>query len=86
MTRNSLRIIPSGSAVKPLAATIPKAAGKSTLMNILGGVYTKDSGTVKVNGVTLGKPFGPGALFEGSDAAGAVSETGKPETKQGAKL
>jgi ribose transport system ATP-binding protein len=29
-------------------------AGKSTLMNILGGVYTKDSGAVEVNGVRLG--------------------------------
>ena len=29
-------------------------AGKSTLMNILGGVYTKDSGTVTANGVSLG--------------------------------
>ncbi|MDR1419726.1 MAG: sugar ABC transporter ATP-binding protein [Treponema sp.] len=28
-------------------------AGKSTLMNILGGVYTRDSGSVIVNGVTL---------------------------------
>jgi ribose transport system ATP-binding protein len=28
-------------------------AGKSTLMNILGGVYTKDEGTVEVNGVAL---------------------------------
>jgi ribose transport system ATP-binding protein len=28
-------------------------AGKSTLMNILGGVYTKDSGVVEVNGVRL---------------------------------
>ena len=28
-------------------------AGKSTLMNILGGVYTKDSGTVEANGVSL---------------------------------
>jgi ribose transport system ATP-binding protein len=28
-------------------------AGKSTLMNILGGVYTKDFGTVEVNGVKL---------------------------------
>ncbi|MDR1505961.1 MAG: sugar ABC transporter ATP-binding protein [Treponema sp.] len=28
-------------------------AGKSTLMNILGGVYTKDQGTVEVNGVVL---------------------------------
>lgn len=25
-------------------------AGKSTLMKILSGVYTKDSGTVKING------------------------------------
>jgi ribose transport system ATP-binding protein len=31
-------------------------AGKSTLMNILGGVYTKDSGEVTVNGVTLENP------------------------------
>jgi ribose transport system ATP-binding protein len=28
-------------------------AGKSTLMNILGGVYTKDAGTVTVDGLTL---------------------------------
>jgi ribose transport system ATP-binding protein len=28
-------------------------AGKSTLMNILGGVYTKDAGTVEVNGTIL---------------------------------
>jgi len=28
-------------------------AGKSTLMNILGGVYTKDSGSVQANGITL---------------------------------
>jgi ribose transport system ATP-binding protein len=28
-------------------------AGKSTLMNILGGVYTRDRGTVEVNGVPL---------------------------------
>jgi ribose transport system ATP-binding protein len=31
-------------------------AGKSTLMNILGGVYTRDSGTVEVNGTVLENP------------------------------
>ncbi|HBF39136.1 MAG TPA: D-xylose ABC transporter ATP-binding protein, partial [Firmicutes bacterium] len=33
-------------------------AGKSTLMKILGGIYTKDSGTITLNGVET-EFFGP---------------------------